>query len=144
MTAAARTETSPPELTSTKLVVHDLDGTNAFYCEAYGFIERARVQAEMIGEPIDEVLLGSEGSPGVPLILMQYTKREAPPAGKEVALVIMADDLDALFRRVKDCGGQVLVEPYQSEHAPMRVGFTTDPEGHVIENLERPRESGTE
>ncbi len=138
MTASERPTLSAPTLTSTKLVVHDLDATNAFYCGAYGFVERARVQAEMIGEPIDEVLLGCEGNPGVPLILMQYTDREAPPAGKEVALVIMADDLDALFLRVKACGGRVLAEPYQSEHAPMRVGFTADPEGHVIENLERP------
>jgi len=129
-------------LTSTKLVVGDLESTKTFYCEAYGFSERGRVQAEMLGEPIDEYLLGREGDPGVPLILMKYLERGQPPLGQEVALVFMADDLDALFERVRAHGGRVLVEPFQSEHAPMRAGFTTDPEGHVIENIETPQASG--
>jgi predicted enzyme related to lactoylglutathione lyase len=128
-------------LTSTKLVVDDLESTKRFYCEAYGFSERGRVQAEMLGEPIDEYLLGQEDHPGVPLILMRYLERGRPPLGEEVALVFMADDLDALFERVRECGGRVLVEPFQSEHAPMRAGFTTDPEGHVIENIESPQGS---
>ena len=126
-------------LTSTKLVVNDLEATKTFYCEVYGFTERGRIQAEMLGEPIDEYLLGQEDDPGVPLILMKYVERGCPPIGEEVALVFMADDLDALFERVRSHEGRVLVEPYQSQHAPMRAGFTTDPEGHVIENIESPQ-----
>ena len=127
-----------PRLTSTKLVVGDLEKTKAFYCEAYGFVERGRIQAEMLGEPIDEYLLGQGEDPGVPLMLMKYLERAAPPVGEEVALVFAAPDLDALFERVRAHGGQVLREPFQSEHAPMRAGFTADPEGHVIENIEVP------
>jgi len=123
-------------LSSTKLVVDDLDGARDFYCGAYGFSERARIQAEMIGEPIDEYLLGQGDDPGMPLILMKYVERPAPPIG-EVALVFMTDDLDALFARVREHGGLVLVEPFTSEHAPVRAGFTADPEGHVIENIEQ-------
>ena len=134
--------TTTVRLTSTKLIVADLEATKAFYCEAYGFSERGRVQAEMLGEPIDEYLLGQDGDPGVPLILMKYLERGHPPLGQEVALVFMADDLDALFARVRAAGGRVLVEPFQSQHAPLRAGFTTDPEGHVIENIESPRASG--
>ena len=48
----------------------------------------------------------------------------------------MTGDLDVLFARVRAQGRQVLVEPFQSDHAPMRAGFTADPEGHVIENIE--------
>ena len=125
-----------PRLSSTKLVVGDLEKASAFYCEAYGFVERGRVQVEMLGEPIDEILLGREEDPGVPLILVRYLERGAPPVGEEVALVFMAPDLDALFERVRVAGGRVLVEPFQSEQVPMRAGFSADPEGHVIENIE--------
>jgi len=123
-------------LSSTKLVVDDLERAKDFYCGAYGFSERARIQAEMIGEPIDEYLLGLGDDPGVPLILMKYVERSAPPIG-EAALVFMTDDLDTLFARVRELGGEVLVEPFTSKLAPMRAGFTADPEGHVIENIER-------
>ena len=128
-------------LTSSKLIVEDLEATKGFYCGAYGFVERGRIQAEMLDEPIDEYLLGPPDEPGVPLMLMCYVERGRPPIGEEVALVFATDDLDALFARVRAHGGRVLVEPFQSEHAPMRAGFTADPEGHVIENIEMPSSS---
>lgn len=130
--------TTTARLISTKLVVEDLESTKNFYCEAYGFSERGRVQAEMLGEPIDEYLLGQGDDPGVPIMLMKYLDRGRPPVGEEVALVFMTDDLDALFERVRAHGGRVLKEPFQSEQVPMRAGFTADPEGHVIENIESP------
>ena len=135
MTAMAR-------LISTKLVVEDLESTKNFYCEAYGFSERGRIQAEMLDEPIDEYLLGQGEDPGVPLMLMKYEGRGRPPVGEEVALVFMTDDLDALFERVRAHGGRVLKEPFQSEQGPMRAGFSADPEGHVIENIESLPPSG--
>lgn len=125
-----------PRLISTKLVVDDLEAIKDFYCKAYGMAERGRVQAEMLGEPIDEYLLGHGEDPGVPLMIMKYADRAKPPVGEEVALVFITDDLDALFERVVAHGGEVLKAPFKSEHAPMRAGFTADPEGHVIENIE--------
>jgi predicted enzyme related to lactoylglutathione lyase len=130
--------TMTAQLISTKLVVEDLESTKRFYCEAYGFSERGRVQAEMLGEPIDEYLLGQGDDPGVPLMLMKYLDRGRPPVGEEVALVFMTDDLDSLFERVRAHGGRVLKEPFQSDQVPMRAGFTADPEGHIIENIEAP------
>ena len=127
---------TPTRLISTKLIVEDLEATKDFYCGAYGFVECGRIQAEMLDEPIDEILLGQEDAPGVPLMLMRYVERGRPPIGEEVALVFSTDDLEALFERVRSHGGRVLVEPFESEHAPTRAGFTADPEGHVIENIE--------
>jgi catechol 2,3-dioxygenase-like lactoylglutathione lyase family enzyme len=134
MTSAEGADTT---LTTTKLVVHDLEKTSAFYCGAYGFVERARVQAEIDGEPIDEILLGLPDEQSVPLILMKYVDRSAPPIG-EVALVFMTGDIEALFERVRRHGGEIRVAPYQSDVTPFRAGFTVDPEGHLIENIERP------
>lgn len=127
---------APARLTSTKLVVEDLEAARDFYCRAYGFVSRGRIAAEMLGEPIDEFLLGQDGVPGVPLMLMKYLERPAPPVGQEVALVFASEDLDALFERVVEAGGSILAAPFQSEHAPVRAGFSADPEGHVIENIE--------
>ena len=127
-------------LVTTKLVVHDLDKLSAFYCEAYGFAPRGRVQAAIDGEAIDEILLGRPGQQGVPLILMKYVDRPAPPTG-EVALVFMTDDIEALFERVRACGGRIQVAPQRGGAMPFKAGFTTDPEGHLIENIERPRDA---
>ena len=124
-------------LLTTKLIVHDLEMTAAFYCDAYGFERTGRIQAEIAGEPIDEILLGRPGGPGSGLILMKYVDRPAPRNG-EVVLVFSTDDLEALFARVRGAGGGIYVEPYQSETTDFKVGFSTDPEGHLIENLEIP------
>lgn len=121
---------------STKLVVHDLEATRDFYCDAYGFVERGRIQADMLGEPIDEFLLGRDGEAGVPLMLVRYVERDPPPVGREVVLVFTTTDLDALVERVVAAGGRILREPYVSQTTNMRAAFTADPEGHVIENVE--------
>ena len=120
---------------ATKLIVHDLEGMARFYCEAYGFEQTGRIQADIDGEPIDEIFLGAEGEAGGSLILMKYVERPAPPDGA-VCLVFTTDDVNALAARVETAGGRIDVAPYQSEVTPYRAGFTTDPEGNRIENVE--------
>ena len=122
---------------STKLIVHDLEKLAAFYCEAYGFEQTGRIQAEIAGEAIDEIFLGMEGQAGGGLILMKYLERAAPLNG-EVLLVFTTDDIDALCDRVRAAGGGIYVAPYQSDVTPYKAAFTTDPEGHLIENVELP------
>ena len=87
------------------------------------------------GEPIDEIFLGKEGQAGPGLILMKYVDRPAPENG-ELLLVFTTDDIDALVDSVRAAGGGVYVEPFQSDVTPYRAAFTTDPEGHLIENVE--------
>ena len=122
---------------TTKLVVHDLEKMATFYCDAYGFAQTGRIQAEIGGEAIDEILLGKDGADGIPLILMKYGDRAAPSNG-EVALGFTTDDINALFDRVQAAGGGVHVAPHQSEATPYLAGFLTDPEGHLIEIVELP------
>jgi predicted enzyme related to lactoylglutathione lyase len=93
------------------------------------------MQAEIAGEPIDEIFLGKEGQAGPGLILMKYVDRPAPENG-ELLLVFTTDDIDALVDSVRAAGGGVYVEPFQSDVTPYRAAFTTDPEGHLIENVE--------
>ena len=120
----------------TKLIVHELEKTAAFYCQAYGFEQKGRIQAEIKGEPIDEIFLG-RGESAADLILMKFVDR-APPQNGEVVLVFTTDDVDALAERVRAAGGGIYVAPYQSDATPYRAAFTTDPEGHLIENVEIP------
>ena len=124
---------------ATKLIVHDLEKMAAFYCEAYGFDQTGRVQAAVAGEAIDEILLGKQGESGGGLIPMKYVDRPAAANG-EVALVFTTHDIDALFDRVAAAGGAVYVAPFQSDVVPYKAGFTTAPEGHLIENVELPSE----
>ena len=124
-------------LTSTKLVVEDLEKSAAFYCEAYGLEQKGRIQADIGGEAIDEIFLGRPGEQGVPLMVMKYLDRPAPPTG-EVMLVFMTQDIEALCERVVRAGGSVYVPPYQSEATPVTAAFTKDPEGHVSENVQLP------
>ena len=128
---------SGTKLSTTKLVVHDLEKTAAFYCEAYGFEQTGRIQAKIGDEAIDEIFLGRSGEEGVPLILMKFVDRPAPRNG-EVALVFTTDDVEALAERVRAAGGSVHIPPYQSEATPYKAAFTADPEGHLIENVELP------
>jgi uncharacterized glyoxalase superfamily protein PhnB len=129
---------APATLATTKLVVHEIDAMATFYCEAYGFEPTGRMQAEIAGEPIDEIFLGrpgaAQGSAGS-LILLKYLERPAPPTG-EVLLVFTTSDIDTLFERVGAAGGRVEVPPFQSDVTPYKAGFTSDPEGHWIENVE--------
>ena len=128
---------SSTTLGPTKLVVDDLEKVAAFYCEAYGFEQTGRIQADIGGEPIDEIFLSTAGAAGPGLILMKWVGRPAPTNG-EVLLVFMTDDVDALAARVQAAGGAVQLAPYRSEATPYRAAFTTDPEGHLIENVEIP------
>lgn len=121
----------------TKLIVHDLEKAAAFYCEAYGFEQTGRIQADIGDEPIDEIMLGKPDAGGPGLIVMKWVERPAPVNG-EVLLVFMTDDLEALVERVERAGGAVPLPPRQSEATPYRIAFTTDPEGHLIENVEIP------
>ena len=127
----------PGNFSFTKLVVDDLEGMSAYYQQAYGLKEHGRIQAEIDGDPIDEIFLGSGGDAGASLILMQYVERPAAPRGA-VCLVFTTDDVDGLVARVCAAGGAVDVAPYQSDVTPYRAGFTTDPEGNRIENVEIP------
>ncbi|MEE2665425.1 MAG: VOC family protein [Myxococcota bacterium] len=122
---------------ATKLVVHDLERMATFYCNVYGFEQTGRIQADIAGEPIDEIFLGKDGETAGGLILMKYVDRAAPETG-EAILVFTTQDIDALFDSVRAAGGGVYLAPYQSEATPYKAGFTLDPEGHLIENVEIP------
>ncbi len=121
----------------TKLVVHDLDAMARFYGAVYDLEPIQRVEAEIGGEPIEEIILGRDGAYGG-LILLRWVDRDAPPTG-ELLLGFTTGDIDALFERAVATGAVVRAAPFVSEEAGgMRVGFIADPEGHLAEVVEMP------
>jgi predicted enzyme related to lactoylglutathione lyase len=123
--------------TFTKLVVDDLDAMARYYGSVFGLTEITRVQAEVGGSPIDEIILGVNGSFDGGLILFKFLDRPAPQNG-EVIVGFITEDIEALFGRAIAAGGSI-VEEAREPAAPgaKLVGFLADPEGHLAEIVQR-------
>jgi predicted enzyme related to lactoylglutathione lyase len=116
----------------TKLVVADLENMAAFYKAVYSLTEVFRYRAEAHGHPIEEIVLGCEGTSSG-LILFTYLDGEGATNG-EVLLGFTTDNVGALFERGVAAGGSVWAEIKDPELAGVAlVGFLADPEGHVAE-----------
>ena len=127
--------TPPANLAFTKLVVHDLDLVVPFYEEVCGLRRVQRVQAEIAGEPIDEIICTSES--GASLIFLQWVGRAAASPDTEVIIGITTSDIAACFERATAAGGRVREAPAANAAAGgMKVGFLEDPEGHLVEVVE--------
>ena len=126
----------PPEASFafTKLVVHDLEKTAAFYRDVYGLHAVKRVRGESIGsEAIDEIMLSADPSAAWgSLVLLAYLGRGPSPSG-ELILGFTSDDLPALLERVRAAGGRVHAPIKEMPELGLRVAFATDPEGHLAE-----------
>ena len=126
----------PGNFSFTKLVVDDLEGMSAYYQQAYGLKEHGRIQAEIDGDPIDEIFLGAESGHGPgSIMLLKFTTRPAPSPGA-IILGFQTDDLETLLGEVESAGGRRQTEISESEVAPVRVAFTVDPEGNASENIQ--------
>jgi predicted enzyme related to lactoylglutathione lyase len=126
----------PTAYAFTKLVVHDLEGMARYYEEVYGLTELQRVKAEIDGSPIDEIILGADGTYGG-LILLQWVGQPAATPG-EVILGFTTPDVEELFARAVAAGGTVRDAPHQVAVAgDLVVGFVTDPEGHLAEVVQQ-------
>lgn len=117
----------------TKLVVGDLEKMSAYYQAVYGLRAFDRIQADIGGDPIDEIMLGKDSAHGPgSLMLLRFVDRKAPEPGALI-LGFQTDDLEALVERVLANGGSVHVPIRSSDVAPVRVAFTVDPEGNHAE-----------
>lgn len=88
--------TTPATFAFTKLVVDDLDVSLAFYAELCGAREVQRIQADIAGEPIEEIICTTDAGTGI--ILLKYLHRSSAPGG-EVVLGFTTADADGLFER---------------------------------------------
>ena len=120
-------------ITFTKLVVGDLDKSAAFYEAVFDLERAARVDSEIDGRPIAEIIYRQSGA--MTFVLLAYT--DAPkPAGGEIIIGASAEDVDALVEKVKAAGGSVVTAPVARPEHGAKVGFVRDVEGHLIEVIQ--------
>lgn len=116
----------------TKLLVQDLEKSAQFYADVCGLTELARVDAVIAGRPICEIMFNTTGSGAAMFVLLKFMDDEGS-TGKDVILGFQTDDVAAFVQRAVDAGGKI-VDPVQDNPAHgVKVGFVSDPEGHLIE-----------
>jgi lactoylglutathione lyase len=120
-----------------KLVVQDLERQAAFYRVVCGYGEGDVLRGDIAGQPVEEIILRKPDG-GLDLVLLTYLRGPAPPSGSEIT-AFDTDDLDGFQARLLGARGTV-VEPIKWVTVgvnTMRIGFFADPEGHLLEVMER-------
>jgi predicted enzyme related to lactoylglutathione lyase len=120
----------------TKLVVGDLDRCAAFYEAVAGVKPQARVQGNVAGRPITEVIYEPTNNGGASLVLMAYDDTPTPASG-EIVVGFSSPDAQAFVDRALAAGGTVVEALRDAPAHSLKVAFVADPEGHLIEVIER-------
>jgi predicted enzyme related to lactoylglutathione lyase len=119
----------------TKLLVHDLEKTAAFYAAVCDLVESNRVEDAIEGRPIREILFQPTAEGGPSLVLLHFVG--APkPTGDEVILGFQTLDLEAFLDRVRAAGGKVTEALKVMPEHGVKVAFVRDVEGHLLEVVE--------
>jgi lactoylglutathione lyase len=114
------------------LNVADLDATVTFY-EALGLACTSRTEIDHAYEAI----LETPGKGGK-LQLAQQKSALALERGQALwKLYVNTDDCEALFDAALSAGAAPLTKPQRLERWPVTIAFVADPNGHVVEIVER-------
>ena len=116
----------------TKFVVADLERSAAFYTQVFGLREQYRVQDDIGGRAIQEILYESTAPGGAAFVLLHFTDTPEPTAGSVIGGFI-TDEIDDLFSRAVAAGATVVDPVHDAPEHGVRVGFLADPDGHLLE-----------
>jgi lactoylglutathione lyase len=125
------------------LSVADLEAEREFYARAFGF--EAEVEFELAPHPIRGVMLLHPSGFRLELFGHEHSSGEPPGATPIEALAtrgyghfaIAAPDIEPLFAAGIAAGACALVPPSPSPEPGVRFAFMADPEGHLVELVER-------
>ena len=112
-----------------KLVVDDLERAAEFYGKVFGLIEMHRLDAEIMGRKVSEIVFMPTYESGPMFVLAKFHDRVAP-ATNELILGFASQDLEALLDRAVKAGGQVAE---RGSSGGFHHAFVIDPEGHVVQ-----------
>ena len=114
--------------------VTELERSERFYTQALGMQTIRRVTLPHL----DELILTHEGRTAV--VLVKHTDGlERSVTDLPIRLVFYVTDPAAVAARVKGAGGVVTAEPVlHPEFDNATIGFAKDPDGYVIELIQRP------
>ena len=116
----------------TKLVVADLDASAAFYADVFGLKEQRRVQDDIGGRAMEEILFEPTAPGGGMFVLLHFDDTPAPVGGSVLGGFV-TDELDDVFTRAVAAGATVVESPHDAPEHGVRVGFLADPDGHLLE-----------
>ena len=114
--------------------VTDLDRSAEFYTQVLGLQEKTKID---LGE-LHEVLVGGADDRHSILLVQHADRTEEPTPGSGYEkIVLVTDDVDALYARVVSGGGSSVKAPWILEKMGMKVALVQDPDGYVLELIER-------
>jgi catechol 2,3-dioxygenase-like lactoylglutathione lyase family enzyme len=127
------------------LSVADLDAAVAFWDEAFGFVSefpfalgRDEIRGAMLRHPESGARVELFVRPGAADGAVQGHDPIATLAVRGYGHVALATpDLDALFARSTAAGAKTVFAPGPSPEPGVRFAFVADPEGNLIEFVER-------
>jgi len=121
-----------------KLIVADEEKMAEFYSKTYGLKLVTRVEGEYAGagEAFREVILSVDGQMnGQTLILFNFINRPKPRDQQSI-LGMVTTDMDVLRDRIVANGGKLVGPVKDMPEYGIRVQFSEDPEGALIENVQ--------
>jgi len=114
--------------------VDDLDRSVEFYTQVLGLQEKTKID---LGE-LHEVLVGGEDDRTAILLVKHADRTDVPTPGTGFEkIVLVADDVDALYQRVAMSAGTAVKEPWVIEKLRIKVALVRDPDGYFIELIEQ-------
>jgi predicted enzyme related to lactoylglutathione lyase len=120
----------------TKLVVGDLDRCAAFYEKVCEVRPQARIDAAVGGRALTEIVYEPTTKGGSSLVLLAYGDQPKPAFG-ETIIGFASPDAEAFMARAVEAGGATVEALQDAPTMRLKVGFVSDPEGHLIEVIER-------
>jgi lactoylglutathione lyase len=126
------------------LSVADLEGQAAWYCAAFGLTEST---------PFEVPPLGLRGTfvVGAPGLAIELLERQGSAPGIQAAdqaealltrgyghICLRVADVDTVHARLLALGAGERMPPQASPEPGVRMSFVSDPEGNLIELLDRP------
>ena len=124
----------PARIDAATLAVSDVERSATFYRDVMGFSEIWRspeiVKFEL--QNCELTLISRE-------VLLEETHLTAFAAGHApvtFAVSVARDDVDVIMKRLADAGVHVVAEAEDKRLGP-RIGFVSDPDGHIWEVIEQ-------
>jgi predicted enzyme related to lactoylglutathione lyase len=125
-----------PRFAFTKILVDDLETESAFYNTVLGLVEKHRVAGGEGGGAYTQSVMCCVGSDEPSLLLLKPLHRKAPTHG-EAVLGFAVADVDEAVRATERAGGSVRTGPRSLPEHGLRIAQVTDPEGHLLELMQR-------
>jgi len=130
------------------LSVGDLEAQAAWYQEVLGLSASIRIDVAAAGLRIAFV----QSEEGVAIELLERAGSVHPPSPETLGdavltqgfghICLRVDDVEAMYARILAAGGRGVLAPSPAPEPGVTMCYTADPEGNLIELLDRPRPVG--